>query len=337
MSNRLSAIIITVFFALIALSNNANSKSKIFDFTSEKAPEIVGIEKWLNGDAVKITDLKGKVILIDFWTYSCINCIRTLPYIKAWDEKYRDKGLVIIGVHSPEFAFEKNSANVEKAIKKFGIKYRVALDNEMQTWQNYKNQYWPAHYLINQEGDIVYTHFGEGQYDEMEKQIVNLLKVSKQPKSQTKYQKPSFFTNQTHEIYLGYKRGTNNVNQSLQKLVFPNDLPKHSWALQGNWKITDEFIESAASNASIKLNFISKKVFLVMASANNESEVKAEIFLNGKKVNSDAGLDSKNGFVTIKEAKLYELVNQKENQNSILEIRTQNKGLRAYAFTFGDL
>ena len=135
----------------------------------------------MNSAPLDKTALKGKVVLIDFWTYSCINCIRTLPYLKAWYEKYKDQGLVIIGVHAPEFAFEAKIENVEKAIQKFGITYPVAMDNDFSTWKNYKNRYWPAHYLIDRTGQVVYSHFGEGQYELTEANIRQLLGLKEKP------------------------------------------------------------------------------------------------------------------------------------------------------------
>jgi cytochrome c biogenesis protein CcdA/thiol-disulfide isomerase/thioredoxin len=139
------------------------------------APELKGIQYWLNSKPLTLSDLKGKVVLIDFWTYSCINCVRTLPYITGWDRQYRDKGLVIIGVHAPEFEFEKNVANIKSAMARYGIDYPVAVDNNLETWLNYKNRYWPAHYLIDKNGQVVYTHFGEGDYDVTENNVRYLL------------------------------------------------------------------------------------------------------------------------------------------------------------------
>jgi len=142
---------------------------------SEPAPEFTGIEKWLNSDPLTLQQLRGKVVLVDFWTYTCINCIHTIPYVKEWNEKYKDKGLVVVGVHTPEFPFERLTSNVEQAIKRFGITYPVAQDNRYATWKAYNNLYWPAFYLIDKEGRITYTHFGEGRYKETEAEIQRLL------------------------------------------------------------------------------------------------------------------------------------------------------------------
>ena len=140
-----------------------------------QAPEFTGIDNWLNSPPLSMQQLRGKVVLVDFWTYTCINCIRTLPYVKSWHEKYKDKGLIVVGVHTPEYPFERSTSNVQSAIKRLGIPYPVAQDNRYATWQAYSNQYWPAVYLIDKQGRVVYTHFGEGAYQETEAKIRALL------------------------------------------------------------------------------------------------------------------------------------------------------------------
>ena len=169
-----------------------------------KAPEIAGIDAWINSTPLSWNNLKGKVVLIDFWTYSCINCIRTLPYLKDWYAKYHDKGFEIIGIHSPEFQFEHDLNNVKNAVKQDGITYPVALDNQFITWQNFKNEYWPAHYLVNKNGEVVYVHFGEGEYDVTENNIRYLLGMGGQV-THNKYEE-NYATTQTPETYLGYHR-----------------------------------------------------------------------------------------------------------------------------------
>lgn len=143
------------------------------------APEFTGLDGWLNSQPLTIQGLQGKVVLVDFWTYSCINCIHTLPYVVSWDKKYRDKGLVVVGIHSPEFDFEKNRDNVKAALTRYGISHPVALDNRLATWTNFRNQFWPAYYLINKQGKVVYTHYGEGDYDITENNIRYLLQADK--------------------------------------------------------------------------------------------------------------------------------------------------------------
>ena len=290
------------------------------------APEIVGIESWINSKPLKISALKGQVVLVDFWTYSCINCIRTLPHIKDWYEKYHDKGLVIIGVHAPEFEFEKSLSNVKKAVEKFEIKYPVALDSNLKTWNNYSNHYWPAHYLINKEGKVVEVHFGEGNYENTENKIRELLGLEKlgAEKFVVKNSSESQFKNQSPETYLGSERAKNNVNEDLKNLKFPAEILLDKWALQGKWKIASEFVESGRAGDSVKFNFEAKKVFLVMENV-SKKPIKAEILVNNKLVKT----------LEISSSQLYELVELQEVTKAIIEIKFNNSGVHAYAFTFG--
>jgi thiol-disulfide isomerase/thioredoxin len=203
------------------------------------APEFSGIETWINAEPLTLSALRGKVVLVDFWTYSCINCIRTLPYITRWDKEYRKHGLVIVGVHAPEFDFEKDRANVENAIATHAIRYPVALDNGFTTWRNYQNRYWPAHYLINTHGEVVYTHFGEGEYKAMEGNIRALLGLAPLEESASSSETGSGRGEQTPETYLGYVRAEHNANRgglregAAAAYRFPDALSLHSWALHG--------------------------------------------------------------------------------------------------------
>ncbi|MES2961654.1 MAG: redoxin family protein [Pseudomonadota bacterium] len=319
---------LSVFFLLI-IFNTANAASLKDGITPYPAPEIAGIDKWINSKELKISDLKGKVVLIDFWTYSCINCLRTLPHLIELQKKYSSKGFVIIGIHSPEFDFEKDQKNVELAVERFKIEYPVALDNNLKTWDNYKNHYWPAHYLINKEGKVVYTHFGEGKYEDMENNIAALLGINLIKSDRIADKKIS---NQivTPETYLGLERGENNYNKSAN-LTFPKLLPNHGWALQGDWKNFQQFIESKKDGDALRLNFTARKVFLVMAGANGKT-VKASVYFNGAKISS--GVDVKDGIVTVSDSRLYELLNLPKIRNGLLEIKADGPGLQAYAFTF---
>ncbi|WP_395822614.1 thioredoxin family protein [Collimonas sp.] len=162
--------IVTALAATVSTGASASALTKSF-----AAPEFTGIEKWLNSEPLTMQQLRGKVVLVDFWTYTCINCINTLPYVKSWYQKYKDQGLVVVGVHTPEYPFERNTDNVKTAIKRLGVPYPVAQDNQYATWNAYHNQYWPAVYLIDKKGQVVYTHFGEGQYGQTEEAIKKLL------------------------------------------------------------------------------------------------------------------------------------------------------------------
>jgi cytochrome c biogenesis protein CcdA/thiol-disulfide isomerase/thioredoxin len=293
------------------------------------APEFAGIEKWINSSPLTMQELKGKVVLIDFWTYSCINCIRTLPYITEWDKKYRDKGLVIIGVHAPEFEFEKKPENVQKAVARYGIMYPVALDNKLGTWQNFNNKYWPAHYLIDKNGRVVYTHFGEGDYDVTENNIRYLL--GEQGKAVTAPDNEPRRVNQTPETYLGYARMESFrskepvIRDAVGEYSFPKFLPADAWALRGQWKMDKEKITSAAPGAGLQLNFTARKVFLVLGTETGKP-INVTLSLNGEVVG---------GKITVDSHRLYELIDQKNAVNSLLEITADAPGLEAYAFTFG--
>ena len=345
-------VIILVAVAFIASGIDINSLAASKETTAQTssaglqdalaqpydAPEFTGLEAWLNSQPLTMQSLRGKVVLIDFWTYSCINCVRTLPYITQWDQKYRDKGLVIIGVHAPEFEFEKSQKNVEAALLKNGIKYPVALDNKLDTWTAFKNQYWPAHYLIDQNGKVVYTHFGEGNYSETENNIRYLLGLDKAA-AETEVKVTS--DNQTAETYLGYGRAENFASaepvtkDSVQNYSLPQSLPADHWALQGQWKIESERIVAASAAASLQLNFTAKKVFLVLGTP-SDHPVKITLHLNGQPIGNATGKDAPNGTLTVNSQTLYELVDQDSAQSGVLDITADAPGLEAYAFTFGN-
>ena len=282
-----------------------------------KAPDFEGIAYWINSPALTMADLKDKVVLIDFWTYSCINCIRTLPYLKSWYEKYKDDGFVIVGVHSPEFAFEGEVRNVKKAVKKFGITYPVALDNSFDTWRNYENRYWPAHYLISREGKVVYTHFGEGQYDVTENNIRHLLGLDHRDDLE-EGDKPYSF-GQTPETYLGTARADNEIRYDKDA----GSLPLHHWFVTGNWLRTREHIESREAGAALTMHFRSRKVFLVMESADDYPKT-VKISYKGWERQ-----------LTVQDSELYELIDAGQVTADTVRIEAQDPGLRMFAFTFG--
>lgn len=305
------------------------------------APNFAPSDVWLNtpdNKPLTMASLRGKVVLVDFWTYSCINCIRTLPYINDWYKKYQDKGLVIVGVHAPEFEFEKNKANVEQAIINDGIKYPVAMDNNLDTWTNYNNQYWPAHYLIDKNGDVVYTSFGEGDYQATENNIRILLGLTGTNLSQKENMK--FSPDQTPETYLGYERAEafdsrqRVVPNTEQLYTLPGVLPINNWALSGKWLVEGQRIVSKETNTKIQLNFTAQHVYLVLGNS-NQTSISLMLKLNGKPVGTAAGKDAPNGVVMVQEHRLYELINQGSPANGLLEIDVSAPGLEAYAFTFG--
>lgn len=303
------------------------------------APAFSGIEAWLNSPPLTMQALRGKVVLVDFWTYSCVNCVRTLPYLTDWDRKYRDMGLVIVGVHSPEFEFEKKLDNVKAAIAQYGIHYPVALDNHLDTWINFDNHYWPAHYLIDRGGQVVYTHFGEGDYDITENNIRYLLGL-KQPGETIQVEAPTFAIGQTPETYLGYGRadsygGRDRVQRDAPaRYRFPVFLPGDEWALSGSWRVERERIVATEKGTALRLNFKARKVFVVLGNTEGKP-VHLSLKLNGEPVGGNAGKDAPNGAVTVDRHTLYELIDQKTPKNSLLEIDIEEPGLEAYAFTFG--
>ncbi|KTC84850.1 cytochrome c biogenesis protein DipZ [Legionella brunensis] len=304
-----------------------------------KAPPIAGIEAWINSPPLQLTNLQGKVVLIDFWTYSCINCIRTLPYLKVWYDKYHDQGLVIIGIHSPEFDFEKNLANVQNAVKRYGIKYPVALDNQFVTWRNFRNHYWPAHYLISKNGKVVYEHFGEGNYDITENNIRYLLNLNEFAMPTT-FAEEGFAFSQTPETYLGYRRADKSLSPALvhdksNSYQFPAQLAPHAWAMQGAWEVLPDKIVSAQDNASLKIHFKARKVFIVMGNA-SAKPIAVKVLLNNKAIpDNNKGKDVNNDTIIVDKHSIYEVLSLNDFSEGILEISPTLPGLEVYTFTFG--
>ncbi|MBI4009270.1 redoxin domain-containing protein [Candidatus Roizmanbacteria bacterium] len=287
------------------------------------APEFVGIYKWLNVEKpLTMQELRGKVVLIDFWTYTCINCIRTLPFVTSWYEKYKDKGFIVVGVHTPEFEFEKKTENVLGALKQYNIHYPVPQDNDYKTWDAYNNHYWPAKYLIDTRGNIRYTHFGEGEYEQAEKNIQTLLKEAgnrvKDETVQIEDQTPRMRL--TPETYLGKLR-----------------MEPGAVEFKGNWDLQDEF-SSSSRGSVLEFNFYADKVFLVITPESINDKVK--VLLDGKVVEvSNAGSDVKNGYIQFDSNSpndLYNLINLKGNPGEhLLRLEFENAGTQIYAFTFG--
>ena len=308
------------------------------------APEFTEIAAWLNtendqGLTMK-EDLKGKVVLIDFWTYSCINCIRTFPYVKSWHEKYQAAGFTVVGVHTPEFLFEHKKSNVQETINKYQIPYPVAQDNEYGTWEAYQNRYWPAHYLIDAEGNIRYMHFGEGSYEKTEAAIQELLsEAGKEVESgfvQVEAEKAGS-GEQTHETYLGISRmerfasTPNPTKVGPFTFVLPGRLLKNEWGYAGNWMLEQE--RSVASpGAQLQFQIHAKKVFLVMGPGQGSSKV--EVWLDGNPIDQGAGKDVVNGMIDVTEERLYELVDMEELGEHTLELIFPTGNVAVYAFTF---
>jgi len=307
------------------------------------APKITGIDTWFNTETpVTLADVKGKVVLVDFWTYSCINCVRTLPYVTAWYERYKNDGFVVVGIHTPEFPFERDAHNVQNAVTKHGIAYPVGMDNRWATWKAFQNRYWPAHYLIDREGRVVYTHFGEGHYDVTENNIRYLLGIHDAVPGAAVTPSGKAAAGQTAETYLGTYRAKNflpagTLEKGVEKTyAFAAALPLHHWSLAGDWLAEKAGITALSSGAKLRLHFKAGKVFLVMGTADG-NPVDVRVMLDGKPVAAGkAGKDVKNGRLTVAEETLYELIAQPEVTPAMLEIEAERAGLQAYAFTFGE-
>lgn len=297
------------------------------------APDFQGIDTWINSDPLSIDELRGKVVLVDFWTYSCINCVRTQPYLNEWYNKYHDDGLVIVGVHAPEFTFEKDPKNVERAVEEAGIKYPVALDNDFATWNAYKNKYWPAKYLIDAQGNVQYTHFGEGEYEDTEKAIQQLLDV-RQPVS-TVDNGLAAGVGQSPETYLGTQRarnfqGDHPLRSGTGEYDAAGELDSDEWTLGGNWDVQDEKITADKSGATLTYVFDGAEMYLVMSGRTGAT---VHVSVEGE---PDAfGDDVTDGRITLDGSRLYHLVHLPEPRTKTTVKLTFDEGVSAHAFTFG--
>ncbi len=317
----------------------------------DEAIELIQPSGYLNTDGpITIGEFIGKkVILVDFWTYSCINCQRTLPYLTAWYDKYNDKGLEIIGVHSPEFEFEKDRGNVEKAIERFGIKYPVVQDNDFLTWRAYKNRYWPRKYLIDIDGYIVYDHIGEGDYEETEKKIQELL-MERAQKLNEKSEgiesgtvKPKGVSNAAKgispEIYFGasrnkYLKNGETGKLGLQSFTAPEQPELNGVYFDGEWNIEDEFAESKTNAGRLIFKYNAKDVFMV---ASSDEPVKVKVLVDGVPADQFAGADTDTkSEITIQEEGLYHIIQHSTGvETHTLELIPQGSGFKAFTFTFG--
>lgn len=345
-----------IYFTSLDESNHDNTakmqlpkNSGIDKSGFQKAPELQGIAGYINTNADELKEkIKGKVVLYDIWTYSCINCQRTLPYITAWDEKYSDKGLVIIGIHSPEFEFEKDINNVQLAVEKFGIKYPVVLDNDMKTWNAFGNHYWPRKYIADDDGYIRYDHIGEGNYEETEKVIQQLLQeraeklglsvATDQPLVNIKGEEHAA---QTPEIYFGYNyaSGRNQFGNpegfspnNDVKYAIPENLQQDNFYLAGTWKNLSDRMVLSSDTGRIVLPYTAKQVNIV---ASGDSEL--SFLLDGKPLDSSKyGSDvTENGKTITSDSRLYNIINDSNPANHVLEIQVEKPGFEIYTFTFG--
>ncbi|KRD72296.1 cytochrome c biogenesis protein DipZ [Ensifer sp. ENS10] len=315
-------------------------------------PSLDGAVQWLNSKPLTPAELRGKVVLVDFWTYSCINCIRTIPYVRAWAEKYRDQGLVVIGVHAPEFAFEKQIGNVEKAVRDFKITYPVAIDNDFAIWRAFSNSYWPAHYFIDAEGQIRYTHFGEGDYEGSERVIQDLLaEAAGKRKAENNFVKPDAKGAEASpdlsrlgsgETYLGYERAANFVSpegvSADSAKRYTVDSPRlNEWGLTGNWTVEAEQARVNEAGGGITYRFRARDLHLVLGPGAGGKPIPFQVTVDGVAPAADRGSDiDASGRGTVTETRLYQLVRQSgAARERTFEIRFLEPGAEAFVFTFG--
>ena len=315
-------------------------------------PSLDGATQWLNTQPLTTAGLRGKVVVIDFWTYSCINCLRAIPYVRAWADKYRDQGLVVIGVHAPEFAFEKNLDNVKKAVADLRIAYPVAVDNDYAIWRAFNNQYWPAHYFVDANGQVRYHHFGEGRYEESERVIQQLLAEAGQAAAASAglvavnasgaEAPPAMADVLSPETYLGYERAEHFVSPGGaahdKRKTYATGKPRlNEWGLDGEWTVTAEHAALAAANGAIAFRFHARDLHLVLGPGKGGKPVRFRVTIDGAAPDNDHGMDADAaGNGVVKEERLYQLIRQKgEVKDRTFEIRFLDAGAEAFAFTFG--
>jgi thiol-disulfide isomerase/thioredoxin len=315
-------------------------------------PPLSGAVQWLNSPPLTRQELRGKVVLIDFWTYSCINCLRALPYVKSWYARYRDQGLVVIGVHAPEFAFEKDVGNVTRAVRDLGITYPVALDNNYAIWKAFDNEYWPAHYFIDAQGRIRGHHFGEGDYAESERLIRELL-------TEAGAHDLTAAADSVHatgveaaadggdvnspETYIGYNRAANfvspggAVDDQLHLYRAPSELQLNQWALSGSWRVDGDRAVATHAGAGIVFRFQARDLHLVLGASDPSHPVRFRVTIDGRAPGADHGGDvQSDGSGTVSEQRLYQLVREsRPGAEHTFAIEFLDGGVQAYSFTFG--
>jgi cytochrome c biogenesis protein CcdA/thiol-disulfide isomerase/thioredoxin len=315
-------------------------------------PSLDGAISWLNSPPLTTEQLRGKVVLVDFWTYSCINCLRSIPYVQAWAEKYKNDGLVVIGVHTPEFAFEKDPSNVAKAVQDLKINYPVAIDSNYAIWKAFKNQYWPAHYFIDANGTIRFHHFGEGNYDESEQVIQQLLKQKNanlnvagfvEVKGSGAEAAADLHDVASPETYIGYERQQNYASpQEIaddmpSKYSLPPRLNVNQWGLEGTWNVSGEHASLISAPGSIVFRFHARDLHLVLGPGKAGKPIRFRILFDGGAPLDDRGEDvNASGEGVVKSYRLYQLIRQKGKiEDRTFEIQFLDTGVQAFAFTFG--
>ena len=335
---------------LMGMASCGGASSKLPDEGPQ--PSLDRADAWVNSKPLSAADLRGKVVLVQFWTYSCINWMRTLPYVRAWSEKYRDQGLVVIGVHTPEFSFEKRVDNVQKAAKDLNVGFPVAVDSDYEIWKSFGNRYWPALYITDAQGRIRYHHFGEGGYEDSETVIQTLLKeagrnlADRKPvsvKGQGVEADADWKSLGSPETYVGYARAEKFTSpggfsfDKRRKYTVPERLRINQWALAGDWTVKDESASLNAAGGRISYRFHARDVHLVMAPAQPGAAVRFRVLLDGKPPASARGLDiDEQGSGTVAEPRMYQLIRQGPPiEDRLFEIEFLDPGVAAFVFTFG--
>ena len=313
-------------------------------------PPLTGATTWLNTPPLTTEQLRGKVVVVDFWTYSCINCLRSIPYVKAWAEKYKDQGLVVIGVHTPEFAFEKSQANVRQNVRRLGVTYPVAMDNDFAVWRAFRNQYWPAHYFIDAQGRIRHHHFGEGDYEGSERVIQQLLKEAGaqvdgrtvQVDARGAEVAADFAQVDSPETYVGYARAENfrspgGLARDTIKTYAAAPLQLNGWSLSGRWRVTREHADLQDAGGKVAFRFKARDLHLVMGSGRAGATPRFRVRIDGQAPGADAGMDiDAQGMGRVDGERLYQLVRQAGPvRERTFEIEFLDPGAQVFAFTFG--
>jgi len=347
----IAAIIFTLW---IATTSQSSARAQEPKGIIGKSPlsGLSGSSVWLNSKPLTAKQLKGKVVVVDFWTYSCINCLRAVPYVRAWADKYKDAGLVVIGVHTPEFDFEKELPNVQKAVQKFGITYPVALDSNRSIWDAFHNEFWPAHYFIDVNGKVRYEHFGEGEYEQSERWIQELLKegaaksmASDMVSVHAQGVEAASDLNQvgSPETYIGYSRAEHFASAGgiRRDMEMTYTAPAHpalnEWGFSGKWVGRDQVAQLKSAGGKIVFRFHARDLHLVLGSTSDGKPVRFRVTIDGQAPGEDHGVDTDaqgNGVVT--EHRLYQLVRQKGGSaDHVFAIEFLDAGVQAFAFTFG--
>jgi thiol-disulfide isomerase/thioredoxin len=348
----LTAAVAVVLWSAVAVLAPVEAQTPSSAIGSSPLYGLSGATEWINSKPLTAKQLKGKVVLVDFWTYSCINCLRAVPYVRAWAEKYKDSGLMVIGVHTPEFGFEKELPNVQKAIQKFGITYPVALDSNYAIWNAFHNEYWPAHYFIDANGKVRHEHFGEGEYDQSERWIQELLQErAAKPMSggtvsvhaEGVEAAPDMSQVRSPETYVGYARAAHfaspgGIKQDAEQLyVLPPHPGLNEWGFAGKWVDHDQAAVLKSTGGKIVFCFHARDLHLVLGPTSDGKPVRFRVTIDGQAPGKDHGVDTDaqgNGIVA--DHRLYQLVRQKGAiTDHVFVIEFQDAGVQAFAFTFG--